>query len=165
MTLEDFGLALIGLVVVLIVLFLGIKIPAGMVSNQYYKAHVESYFRLADQSSDAKDKLEYLNEYKDALAKEELCEGQARYFFQTPYTDLSRQCRVLDSLIARLESLGGMKPDSLEYQQAMRQVTTDEFAGFDTCVFVSGWNHKSVVRYIFAGAESCQSGVTASTND
>lgn len=144
---------------ILFVLWVLITIPSAIVGNLSWTREVESYFQLSDQASTPQKKLEYLTQYREEIRKYNLCDGNARYIFTTPRTNMKANCDILDTLISRLDDLTKMNPDSMQYQQAMQQVTKDEYAGFDSCMFMDRWNRENLIRFIFAGGWTCQDGM------
>lgn len=137
--------------ILLIVLLAALAIPIfvpNIVINYRWENEVESYFNLADKASTADLKYKYLLEYAEALKKKGLDKGQARWIFKTPDTDLNRNFEILQTLIRRTEEITKLDPKSLEYQQALKQITDNEFKWFDSCVFVEGWRRQSVIRWL-----------------
>ena len=67
-------------------------------------------------------------------------------FIQKQFTK-TEQLKILDTLLKRLEETSQMNPQSFEYQQAMYQISGQEFDHtleringiFKSCYFRSGW--------------------------
>lgn len=161
---EDLGYFIGAILIVMVIMFFGISCVYSVFESYAWSNNVETYWKLADQSSILADKLDYLYKYKSELKELGLTEGNYAYIFKTPYTDLSNQMKVLDSLITRLEQAVPLSVDSLEYQQAIKQLTGDEFKGFDTCVFLDAYKHQSILRYIFFMGGDCQEGTLSSSD-
>jgi hypothetical protein len=108
---------------------------------------------MADDASTAKLKLEYLNQYRGAVKKYVTGE-ESVYFWKTPQNKVSTQLRVLDSLVHRIEQTAAMPEGSLEYQQAMAQITGQEFEttlGTTNNVFYEAYiRQDGVWRYLMA---------------
>lgn len=95
--------------------------------RQYrYKVNVGQYIKLADDASTPQMKLDYLNEYTSAVAKN-VTRNEARYIFKQQRLTKETQLEILSSLTKRLEDLAAMAPDSLPYQQGMQQISSQEF--------------------------------------
>jgi len=158
---EIFKNAMIGIigvaVGVIFLLWVIIAMPSSIIIDYYWENEINSYFELSDQASTLDKKLEYMKQYKQALIDHGLDKGDARYVFKTPQTKLETQMKVLDTLIERMESAKKMDTASLEYQQAIKQITTDEYQGFNTCLFGDGYQRQNFWRWVF-GYTGCQNG-------
>ena len=150
--------------IIFIASWLLLIIPLSIKYNYQWKSTIYQYWELSDRASTADKKLEQLLLFREALVKNGLNEGQARYVFKTKATDLSENMAILDSLIERLNTLIFLDKSSLEYQQALRQITVDEYQGFNNCVFADGWRRKSIFRYLYSYA-TCQKGNYAGVSD
>jgi hypothetical protein len=93
-----------------------------------YRQQVSGYLMLADDASTAKLKLEYIEQYKDAVHKH-VYGKNARYIWKTPQTNINYQKNVLDSLVDRVKQTSLLDEKSFEYQTAMNQITGQEFEG------------------------------------
>lgn len=134
-------------------------VPFVMYTGYKWNQQVENYFILSDKASTIDKKLEYLKIYKQTLMDKGLNTGESAFFFHTPLTDLSRQMGILDTLISRLESASKLSENSLEYQQALKQISTDEYSYFNSCVFAEGYMVKQGIKgFFFQGTGNCQNG-------
>lgn len=96
-----------------------------LVSIQYsYSVKCGQYLNLADDASTSSSKLAYLTQYKNKV--EGISQESAVYFFQKERMTKTTQLKILDSLIVRLEKTSQMDEKSLEYQQAMYQISGQE---------------------------------------
>ena len=87
-----------------------------------------AYLMLTDDASVAPAKLAYLEQYREAVHT--IVTGDnARLVWSTPQTSVANQFFVLDTLVERVTQVAQMDPASFEYQQAMLQITGQEFAG------------------------------------
>jgi hypothetical protein len=114
-----------------ILILLGLAVVLGgigtCVSAHYgYSAGIRQYLNLADDASDAPTKLQYLQEYRQAVV-ENIHHNDARYWFKQRQYTRDIQVQILDTLIGRLQTMTQMDPRSTEYQFAMQQVTGQEF--------------------------------------
>jgi len=89
-----------------------------------YEVKYKQFLKLADDASTAKDKLMYFKEYREKVSN--ISEEHANYIFKTERMTKSTQLKILDTLISRLETTSRMKEKSLEYQQAMYQISGQE---------------------------------------
>ena len=152
-------LIILGIIFVVILLFpITLGIPFGIYNNYQWNKNIYNEWELSDRASTIDKKLEHLHAFKDNLEEYNLTEGQARYIFKTKSTDLAENTIILDTLIERLENTNKLSKSSLEYQQALKQITTDEFQGFNTCIFADGYRRTNVFRYWSTLILNCQSG-------
>ena len=113
-------------IIVIAVAILCISIKVNFYDAGYlYTKNYGQYLKLADDASTAQKKLEYLKEYRAAVVT--IPQENAAYIFQQKRLTKTEQLKILDSLLDRLETTSSMKPESLEYQQAMYQITGQEF--------------------------------------
>ena len=91
-----------------------------------YSVNVSQYLKLADDASTAQTKLEYLNKYKEATIKH-IKRNEGRYVFKQNRLTRDVQLSIIDTLISRLNDMNKMDTKSFEYQQAMLQITGQEF--------------------------------------
>lgn len=160
----NLGEMFVGGLIVIITLFLGFLIliatPFSIYSGYKWNQEVESYFILSEKSSSIEKKTEYLNKYVSILKERGLDSGESVLFFKKPTTDLKNQFEVLTSLQDRMISLNKLDKNSLEYQQALKQITDSEYPYVNTCVFASGYYlEKGIMWYLFLGGNgSCQDG-------
>jgi len=159
-----FGSIIVVCIVLLIAGYITVFTVNSIRNGYMWENTVNSYFELADRASSIDKKLEYLKQYRAALMEKGLNAGQSRYVRPTPASDLSNQMIILDTLIIRMEDAQKLSSSSLEYQQAIKQITTDEFQGFNSCVFANGWARKSVWRYLMNTGFSCQEGKYAGSD-
>jgi hypothetical protein len=115
-----FVLIMLGLAVV----FGGIG--TGVSAHYGYSAGVRQYLNLADDASDAPTKLQYLQEYRQAVL-DNVHRNDARYWFKQRQYTRDIQVQILDTLLGWLQAMTQMDPRSTEYQFAMQQVTGQEF--------------------------------------
>ena len=93
-----------------------------------YDREAGGYLGLADDASTAPLKLQYLEQYREAVHR--LVTGKdARLVFGTPQTKVAHQFVVLDSLLERVGEVAALDVSSFEYQVAMDQITGQEFTG------------------------------------
>lgn len=100
---------------------------AAYIFSYGYDRNIGSYYELSNQASTATLKVQYLQTFRDKLAQNDLLSGQAVLIFPTPQTSVDEQTKILDSLIDRLNKTAGMNESSFEYQQALYQITRNEF--------------------------------------
>lgn len=101
-------------------------IRGGYQAEWVYHRDVNSFLSLADAASTAPAKLEYLEAYRHAFDKLRP-DAYGAMIWKTPAERVDSCLRVVDSCIERLRTIVGMDEKSLEYQQAMFQVTQHEF--------------------------------------
>lgn len=133
--------------------------------NNEWKQKVYSNWELSDRASTLDKKYDYLIKFKDSLVREGLDHGNSHFVFQNPSTDLGLAMETLDTLISRLDNAKKLSPDSLEYQQAIKQITIDEYQGFNTCVFAGGWKKDNLWRWFNMPFITCQEGSYAGSSD
>ncbi len=118
---------------ILVVIFLGTGylIYTNITISYEFNQRIGSYFELADQSSNAKQKSFYFDKFVNALQKYNLNVGkQAIYFSDAPKNDMSYKFDVTLSLQDRLHVLSLMDEKDMAYQQGMQQITMQEFCWF-----------------------------------
>jgi hypothetical protein len=91
-----------------------------------YEVKVGQYLELSDDASTAKVKLEYLKQFIDAIEKN-ITRNDARYIFKKERLTKDAQLKIIKTLQTRLEETAEMKPESFEYQQAMSQISGQEY--------------------------------------
>lgn len=96
-----------------------------VVFDYSYNKNFGQYLKLADDASTADVKLTYFKQYRDAVNT--INRENAAYVFQQKQYTKSEQLKILDTLIIRLEETNKMNPASFEYQQAMYQISGQEF--------------------------------------
>jgi len=140
------------LIAILITLFCTIWLIFGLWISYYsYDVYIGQHLRLADDASVAGVKLDYLNQYKSAI-KERILRNDARYFFTRDRLTRDTQLKIIDTLISRLSDMSQMDTKSFEYQQALLQVTGQEFDHTMTeinSVIHSCWIRQSI--FVFCG--------------
>ena len=94
--------------------------------NYTYSRDVSGFIELADDASTAHQKLEFLESYREAVLIR-IPNEKLRLIFTTPRHSRKTQLKVLDSLIQRLKEADKMQADSMAYQQAMLQISGQEF--------------------------------------
>jgi ABC-type multidrug transport system fused ATPase/permease subunit len=115
------------ILIVVSVVGLAICLVSGAVYYTYsYNVRMGQYAQLADDASTAQKKLEHLEKYKERVQKY-IYRNEARYLFKKERLTRDNQLEILDTLIQRLEEAKLMKPDTMQYQQAMLQITGQEF--------------------------------------
>jgi len=117
-------IALTGLAMLILIVIYGIS---AYLFYYNYGNTVESYYDLSNDASTATLKLSYLTTFKDKLTELHLTTGQSAIIFPTPYTSTDEQTKILDSLIDRLNKTSSMNESSFEYQQALYQISRNEF--------------------------------------
>jgi Tfp pilus assembly protein PilN len=98
----------------------------GIYLTYSYNVRMGQYAQLADDASTAQKKLEHLNKYKEQVQKY-IQRNEARYIFKKERLTRNNQLAILDTLIQRLDEATKMQPDTMQYQQAMLQITGQEF--------------------------------------
>lgn len=116
----------------------------GVVNNYFvgleYQRVLGKHFEYADRASDAITKAEYFNAYVSAIENEGLTEGCSAVFFcEQPNASLTDNYKVALSLQTRLNDIAEMNPKSMEYANAMDQITLKEFCYFPTNAFGQGY--------------------------
>jgi len=115
------------LLVVVSIIGLVICLTMGGVYITYsYSVRMGQYAQLGNDASTAQKKLEYLNKYKEQVQKH-IIRNEARYIFKRERLTQANQLAILDTLIQRLDEAAKMQPDTMQYQQAMLQITGQEF--------------------------------------
>lgn len=158
------GEIILGGFISLVVLFVGflffVAMPFSIYTGYKWNEQVEDYFQLSDKASSIEKKTEYLNKYVSVLKERGLDSGESVLFFTKPTTDLKNQFEILTSLQNRMIELKKLQPNSLEYQQALKQITDSEYPYVDTCVFADGYYlKKGFMWYMFLGGNGhCQNG-------
>jgi len=109
------------------VIGLAICLTYGSVYCTYsYSVRMGQYAQLGDDASTAEKKLEHLTKYKEQV-KKYIHRNDARFLFRKERLTRDNQLEILDTLIKRLEEAKQMQPDTMQYQQAMLQITGQEF--------------------------------------
>lgn len=111
---------------VIILTMMVLSVVSWIIRVYQYDRNIGQYLKLADDASTAQSKLGYLIQYRNAVDKNVLEENAAYVFKQEQYTK-SRQLKIVDTLVSRLQDMQIMNPTSFEYQQAMYQVSGQEF--------------------------------------
>lgn len=99
---------------------------AYLYNSYFYKVKIGQYLSLSDDASTATKKLEYVNEYVDAINKQ-IDKDDARFIFKQERLTKTAQLVILSTLKQRLEETTRMNPESFEYQQAMAQISGQEY--------------------------------------
>lgn len=115
----------IGTIIGICLLMIGGYIIADVCAHYEFERDIHSYWSLADKASSIEKKSEYLDQFVDALEKSRLAANDA-VFFTTPDNSRDKNLEVLHSLQDRLHEIKQMDVSSLEYQQAMAQITAQE---------------------------------------
>ena len=95
-------------------------------SVYWYDVRVGQYIELSDDASTASAKLHFLEKYVEQI-KLNITRNDARYIFKRERLTRDRQLEILSTLMQRLKTASMMKPESFEYQQAMAQITGQEY--------------------------------------
>ena len=114
------------LIIVAVVGFVVSLVGGGIYLEYSYNVRMGQYAQLADDASTAQEKLRYLNKYQEQVQKH-IVRNEARYIFKKERLTRTNQLAILDTLIQRLDEATKMKPDTMQYQQAMLQITGQEF--------------------------------------
>ena len=115
------------LLIVVAIVGLTVCLTGGGIYIAYsYNVRMGQYAQLADDASTAQKKLEHLNNYKEQVQKY-IQRNDARYIFKKERLTRDTQILILDTLIQRLDEATKMQPDTMQYQQAMLQITGQEF--------------------------------------
>ena len=114
------------LMVASILLCAGALIHGGIYASYSYDVRMGQYIRLADDSSTAESKLEYLKKFEEVVSSN-IFRNEARYVFKKERLTRDKQLKVLSTLQTRLQDAVEMDPLSFEYQTAMQQITGQEF--------------------------------------
>ena len=120
-------------------------VSGGIYYDYSYSVRMGQYAQLADDASTATMKLEYLTKYKEQV-KKHIVRNDARYLFRKERLTKDNQLVILDTLVQRLNEAKEMKPDTMQYQQAMLQITGQEFdhvLGEINAVFKACWLRQS----------------------
>jgi len=111
----------------LLVLFSLVVLVWGLIACSYsYDVAVGQYVKLADDASTAQLKTDYLSQYTRAIDAR-ILRNDARFIFKCERLTRDTQLKVIGSLMERLRDTTAMDPKSFEYQQAMLQLTGQEF--------------------------------------
>jgi len=139
------------LIIVAIVGLTVCLVGGGIYLTYSFTVRMGQYAQLGDDASTAEKKLEYLQKYKEQVQKH-IVRNDARYFFKKERLTRDNQIAILDTLIQRLEEAAQMQPDTMQYQQAMLQITGQEFdhvlAAINS-IFKSCWLRQSGIA-VFA---------------
>lgn len=91
-----------------------------------YDVKIGQHLSLSDDASTAVKKLEYMDVYIGAIAKN-IHRNDARFVFKRERLTCDAQLTILGTLKQRLEETTKMNPESFEYQQAMAQISGQEY--------------------------------------
>ena len=91
-----------------------------------YDVRIGQYLSLSDDASTAEKKLEYIDKYIASINKY-IHRNDARFVFKRERLTCDVQLIVLETLKQRLEETTRMNPESFEYQQAMAQISGQEY--------------------------------------
>ena len=134
------------LLIVVAIVGLTICLVGGGIYKTYsYNVRMGQYAQLGDDASTAQKKLEYLNKYKEQVQKH-INRNEARYIFKRERLTRTNQLTILGTLIQRLDEAAKMQPDTMQYQQAMLQITGQEFdhvLGQINNIFMDCWLRQS----------------------
>lgn len=112
--------------IAVVMLLLALFVRGCIVGGYSYSVKVEQYLSLADDASTAKAKLAYLHGYKKSI-RTHIVRNDARYIFKKIRLTRDEQLKIIDTLLQRLTTTSEMDPKSFEYQQAMAQLSGQEF--------------------------------------
>ena len=134
------------LFIVVAIMGLAICLTSGGIYLTYsYNVRMGQYAQLGDDASTAEKKLEHLQKYK-ACVQKYIQRNDARYIFKKERLTRDNQLAILDTLIQRLDEAEKMQPDTMQYQQAMLQITGQEFdhvLGQVNAIFNACWLRQS----------------------
>lgn len=95
-------------------------------ANWEYENSVENYWVLADRASTISQKAEYIDYFANELRKSNLNGINANLIWKTKATSFDENFKALTSLRDRLNAISGMDENSLAYQTALQQITSQE---------------------------------------
>lgn len=95
-------------------------------SNYEFDTRVGSYWSLADKTSTLAAKSSYIDQFVDALEKENLHGMHDTIWFEAPDNNFDKNFEALKTLQSRLKQIQTLDPNSLAYQQAIAQITAQE---------------------------------------
>lgn len=104
-------------------------IAADVRAGYVYDSNVSSFWELSDRASTIQQKSEYLDQFVGAIESRSKLGGFAEYdamFLKTPANSFSQNLIALKSLQGRMHQIIDMDPNSLQYQQAIAQITAQE---------------------------------------
>jgi hypothetical protein len=113
------------LIVVFVVLS-GLFIGSAVVANYEYENKIASYWSLADRASTLQAKSQYIDLFVMALADQHLEGSHDALIFSTPQNGFDQNFAALKTLQERMHQIETMDERSLEYQQAILQITAQE---------------------------------------
>lgn len=96
----------------------------------------------AQVAADRDDMLGYMRQYKANLESRGMTKGHTALIFTKPNNDLALHYRAVQMIIGRLESVGSIEPNTVEYQTALndiRGVLNDLEYPADGWVWVQYW--------------------------
>jgi hypothetical protein len=115
------------MLIIVSIVGLAVCLIGGAVYYGYsYNVRMGQFAQLGDDASTAEKKLEHLQKYK-AQVQKHVVRNNARYFFKKERLTRDSQIAILDTLIQRLDEATRMEPNTMQYQQAMLQITGQEF--------------------------------------
>lgn len=124
------GIFLIVIGALLILTLIGV----GIYGDYTYKKKISSHWNLADKSSTIADKAMHIDNFVEALSKENLKEEYNAIVFKTPNNSFDGNFDALKSLQKRLYEIKDMDVSSFEYQTAIQQITEQEQGGAEEMI-------------------------------
>ena len=116
----------ITIIVLCVVLWIFLLIHGMIYYGYWYDVKVGQYVKLSDDASTADVKLQYLVKYAEQV-KSLIKRNDARYVFKRERLTRDAQVRIIETLVERLKQASEMNPKSFEYQQAMAQISGQEY--------------------------------------
>ena len=122
-----------GLIGLALFTFIGI----GLVSQNYeWSNNYSSYWSLSTKASTIEQKSQYMDTFVSALQASGLQGSNDAFFLKTPDNSFDQNFVALQSLQSRLHDIKTMDVSSLQYQQAISQITSQEQDGGDAMISV-----------------------------
>lgn len=125
-----------------------ISLTALFLADYFYDKQIGQYLKLADDASTAQIKLQYFYQYRDLASQ--ISRNDAYFIFKQKQYTRDEQLKILDTLIIRLEDATNMDPQSFEYQQAMYQISGQEFNHTlerINSIFFNAWLRSGMISY------------------
>jgi hypothetical protein len=103
-----------------------VYIISSVIADYQYSNRVESYWSLADKSSTIVKKAYYIDQFVDALEKQNLKGEYDAIWLQTADNSFDMNLEALKTLQVRLHEIEKMDITSFQYQTAIQQITSQE---------------------------------------
>ena len=116
---------LFGVLSLLVGIWLGLFIAAGVLAQYHYSKEIGSFWDLSVKASTIQQKSAYLDRFVDALDHAGLAKHDALWL-RTPDNSSEQNMYALRSLQGRMHEIIGMDPSSFQYQTALQQITAQE---------------------------------------